>query len=923
MSPDPVSSTLSHLVHSLPAQDPLAAAAHILVERHAGDLPDLTGVTVLLPSLHAVSPFARALAAAAGKPALLLPTLTTLPQLAAMATLPRSVAANSARQSLVYTALRERRWFRDSDLWAVSGELLKLFDELTLHHVRLPEQESDFATRLAEAYQARAGESLQFEARLVHELWYVLQKVMGERVDHASAYQLRLAELAARAACPLYAVGLAGLVPGEIEFLARYAQRQPVLVLQQQSLDAESGGTAAALAASWRGGEQSLRERAADLHARYPQSSLAATLRLFPAHSLEQQACAAESQIRLWLAQGKQRIAVVAQDRLAARRVRALLERAQVLVEDETGWTLSTAAASSVIMRWLDLLSADFFHQDLLDFLKSPLVFADWPHGQRKEAVYDLELLIRDQGIVSRLIHYRAAAHENEAACAALLERLHEAQRLWPKRGQPASKPLSAWLDTLYQTLDALGITPALKDDLAGTQLLATLAQLREELREEPGKFQFNEWRRWLDEQMETATFRDTGISSPVVFTHLPATRLRRFDGVVVLGGDAEHLPARGADGLFFNQAVRAQLGLPTREEKMRIELADIAALMLAGGEMLVTWQRMVNGEEHLISPWFDLLQTVHQLAYGHDLLDELLADVAARSAILPEAPAPAAPATQPTPKLPGARVPATVSASGYNSLLACPYQYYARHVLKLNDLDEVQVEMEKRDFGELVHRILLDFHRKHPVLTGSDRTALEKSLHDISANVFRPMLKLNYLSHAWALRWDKLVPDYVAWQLEREGDGWRWQGGEVTKRIELPLPDGQSLTLRGTLDRIDESAAGMAVLDYKTRAPNALKAQLKAPGEDVQLPVYALLAENEIAEACYVSLDKDAVKTVPLQADLSELGREVAARLTAIFAALHQGSALPANGTASACQWCEMKGLCRRAYFINRSANG
>lgn len=915
---------LAHLVQPLPPHEPLAAAARIIAERHAAELPDLTGLVVLLPSLHAVSPFARALATTAGRPALLLPTLTTLPQLAATVTLPQPIAADSARQSLIYAALRERNWFRDGDLWAISGELLKLFDELTLHHVRLPEQAGDFVAHMAAAYQARAGESLQFEARLVHELWYALQNALGERVDRASAYQLRLAQLAINAQRPLYAVGLAELAPSEVEFLLRYAEKQPVCVFQpdplnQKSGNAESGDLGRVLAASWQASEQSLPERAECLRTNHPHSPLAEKLRLFPAHSLEQEARAAETQVRLWLAQGKQHIAVVAQDRLAARRVRALLERAQILVEDETGWTLSTASASSVIMRWLGLLSGDFFHQDLLDFLKSPLVFADWPQAQRKEAVYELELLIRNRGIVSRLIHYRAAAHEQEAACAPLLERLYDAQKLWPKRSQT----LGAWLDTLYATLDVLGIAPALKDDLAGAQLLATLAQLREELREETGKFQLNEWRRWLDQQLETATFRDAGIASPVVFTHLPATRLRRFDGVVLLGCDAENLPARGADGLFFNQSVRAQLGLPTREASTRIELGDVAALLFNSADTLVTWQRMVNGEEHLISPWFDLLQTVHQLAYQDELLDTTLAAIAARSAIAPDEPAPAVPTTQPAPALPGTRIPEMISASGYNSLLACPYQYYARHVLKLNDLDEVQVEMEKRDFGQLVHRILLDFHQAHPALFGEDEHALEQALRDISDAVFSPMLKLNYLSRSWALRWDKLVPAYIEWQMQRERDGWHWQGGEVDKRVPMPLPNGKTLTLRGTLDRVDRSGAGLAVLDYKTRAPAALRNQLKAPGEDVQLPVYALLAEDTVSEACYVSLDKEEVKVVPLQADLGELGRDIAHRLTEIFAAIHAGAALPAQGTDDACNWCEMKGLCRRAYFINRSANG
>lgn len=905
------SDSLAHLTQRLPAAAPLSAAASAITAHHAADLPDLSGLIVLLPNLHAVMPFARALAAAAGKPTLLLPTLTTLPQLAASHSLPHPLIANSARQSMVYAALRERRWFREPELWAISGELLQLFDEITLNHVELPQQETDFVARLAAAYQARAGESLQFEARLVHELWYALQRTLSERIDHASAYQRRLSRLAAHPERPLYAIGMTGLARSEVEFFARYAEQQPVTLFQLDPLADATEPIARVLAASWRATDASLPERATQLCAAHPTSPLAAKLRLFPAPSLEQQARAADSQVRQWLLAGKRNIAVVAQDRLAARRVRALLERAQVLVEDETGWTLSTTAASSVIMRWCDLISGDFFHQDLLDFLKSPLVFADWPYPERKEAVYELEGLIRDKNLVSRLIHYRAAAHETESGCRELLERLHQAQRLWPRKTQS----LGAWLDTLQLTLDALGITPALAADLAGVQLLATLAQLREELHEENTKFQFNEWRRWLDQQLETATFRDTGIESPVVFTHLPATRLRPFDGIVLLGCDAAHLPARASDGLFFNQSVRSQLGLPTRETALQIEQCDLASLITSGAELLVTWQHMVNGEEHLLSPYFELLQTVHKLAWGDALLDHALAAQAA-SVVPPVQPAPRVACLQPQPTLGTARIPATISASGYNSLMTCPYQYYARHGLKLNELDDVQVEMEKRDFGELVHRILLAFHQDMPTLTGKPIDEPARRLREISADIFGPMLKLNYLSHAWALRWDKLVPGYIDWQLEREHEGWRWHAGEVSRQVSLPLTDDTLLTLRGTLDRIDRHGTDYTVLDYKTRTPTVLRTQLKAAGEDVQLPVYVLLAAEEVSAAGYLSLDRDEVKIVPLEDNLSQLAQAVGERLTDIFSALHAGAGLPAQGVDAACNWCEMRGLCRRDYW-------
>ena len=95
--------------------------------------------------------------------------------------------------------------------------------------------------------------------------------------------------------------------------------------------------------------------------------------------------------------------------------MRALLERHAIYVKDETGWTFSTTAASALIMRWLDLVADDFYYQDLLDFLKSPLVMSQMPREERREAVSTLELLIREHNVVSRLAHYLDLARGNDA----------------------------------------------------------------------------------------------------------------------------------------------------------------------------------------------------------------------------------------------------------------------------------------------------------------------------------------------------------------------------------------------------------------------------------------------------------------------------------------------------------------------------
>ena len=92
--------------------------------------------------------------------------------------------------------------------------------------------------------------------------------------------------------------------------------------------------------------------------------------------------------VREWLLAGRKKFAIVVHDRVVARRARALLERAQVLVRDEAGWTFSTTSAATVIGRWLDVAGGDCYYRDLLDLMKSPFVFHDWAPELRRAAVW-------------------------------------------------------------------------------------------------------------------------------------------------------------------------------------------------------------------------------------------------------------------------------------------------------------------------------------------------------------------------------------------------------------------------------------------------------------------------------------------------------------------------------------------------------
>ena len=900
------------------------AAATLVRFGELANTGDLSAALVFAPALPIAAELRQAMVRVAGRP-LLLPAFDTLTHWAQTALVPDLPAplADSERLVLLHEALRERQWFDEGALWGIASEMAGLFDELTAAAVHLPDDEASLTAQLERAYALRASTPLAFEARVVHELWRALSA--AGRPDAAGIYRLRLARLAELAERPLMVLLDAApdesLDPAERDFLVRYAERQPVAVYYPAPRSAAATPLMASLAAAWpervADNNDPLHDRALELARRLPQSPLTERLQLVPTTGREQEALAAVAQVGHWLADGLRRIVLITQDRLTARRVRALLEREGILVVDETGWLLSTSRAAAAVDALIETAASGAYYRDLLDLCKSPYVFADCDEGERKAAVFALESAIRAASVRSGLQRCRRAFLESGSDAddagktlgVALLDRIEAATTLL--RSRPA--PLPRWIDRLNKALEALGAQPLLLADAAGKALLELLAARRQELDGSTALFSFAAWRDWLNREFEAANFRDSSVVSPIVLTPLNAVCLRRFEAALLIGGDARQL-APAASGTFFNQSVRRELGLPTRE-KAECELRrDLELLLATVPRVVVTWQAEQEGEANLLAPELDLLATLHQLAWNDNLHRQPLP---ARREASPEAIMAPSATMLAAPCAPAALIPRRVSVSGYSTLVACPYRFFARHVLGLGEMDEVSEEMGKSDYGALVHRVLERFHMRHPLVSSLPEEDALAALQACVEEVFAPAVEDNFLAIGWRLRWEKRLVAYLDWQRSVEATGWRWSQAETRVSLVLPLDGGEGVELYGRIDRIDiigEGEASVSLLDYKTQTAEKIRKRL---ADDVQLPAYALL-HGDAAQAAYVALDDERIVAVGAGDEEGSLMFDAAAqglRLRTAFSAMYAGAALPAHGKDSECQWCEMGGLCRKKY--------
>jgi ATP-dependent helicase/nuclease subunit B len=909
-------------------------AAALIVEYHAAELPNLSAVTILIAPRAAMA-LRHALVkavAARGFPSLMMPNIGTLAGLASSISIkaPERTFALSERVLDIFQLLKKQQWFSPSETLALSRELVGLSDELSNNLVHLPATLAEHSRILARAYAiAKPNADFSFEAKLTYEMWAALAAPTSDGVDGATRYGMQLAAWSAVPDRPLFVISTAQYSKRECAFFEQYAERAPVYLIDQAvAVTDASNAKARFFAAAFSGAPGAGNE--------IEKSTIAVPQGLvcYSANDIEDEATTALNVIKRWLSAGKRNIAVVALDRLSARRLRALAERDQILMSDEIGWPFSTTVSATAIMRWLEAKRDGFYFETLIDLIKSPFIFAylesEWTKPRIKAAVLLIEHAIRRASVVAGLLRTREAllrlpVQEDNTTfedALTLLDRLIEADRAFTSQRRTAA----AWMAALNDSLKTLGLDVGLARDAAGANLLAHLANAEEDVAASRVNLSISEWMDWLRTQMEEARFRDQTIDSPIVMTSLEATRFRHFDAAILIGASAGNLPGKPANTGIFNQSVRRQLGLSTHADTLDIITHDLLGLLNRSDETWISWQSSGGSADEPASPspWVAALLLQAKRAGGFESANQDL------KSSLPETPISTGAsrhiASRPAPALAPEQVPQKISASGYQSLIDCPYQYFSRGVLKLRPPDEVEEEMEKRDFGEFVHDILHRFHQRFAVVTGVDPLELRNGLLEETETVFAAALEQNFMARAWRLQWESAIDAYLSWQLKREEQGWRWYAGEFENGFSLQLENGESFRLEGRLDRIDQRLSDgvkqTAVIDYKARAASVLQAKLKSAGEDVQLPVYAALAEAahpdyQVAEAAYLSVERNGVKQVPYP-EPHNIGEAHVIRLHAMFEALHNQAPLPAQGVEKVCNFCEARGLCRRDYWLN-----
>lgn len=898
---------------ALSPRDPLRQTAAVVLEQ-AGSVAALSGHTVLVPHDGLLPGLVKAFAECAGGAAPL-PRLLTLPAWLAQQPVPPVAISEAQRVAELQRELAARPWLAGIDHWAMAAELAGLFDELGRHQCVFPETAEAFAALLERAHMTQAGTLLRLDAQLVHSLWHASE---GRPDWGLSAWQrdaLAMKHVLDHPEGPLWVFDAALASPQAVDFLTRYARSAAVTLLM---LDPACEPRSAWVKACFDASGGALADRASAWSAAHPLAP--AGVGVHATLGREGEAAHVCSVVCEWLAAGKSTIAVVATDRALARRLRALLERLRVTVADNAGWSLATTRVGAAVRDLLRLQRGPtpVLLQACID---SPL-FAAGPQETLRAALRPVLAKLPPHSRLDRV----ALIQQLEApeAVAALQSLYGAIDALGERR-----RPLHQWVGTLLEALHDLA--PDLETDSVGAQLLSHLTACRRALARAEAPLRIKDFADWLDWTLGDTLYRDAAVDSPVLLTHPAALRGMTFDAIVVAGADAAHLPAARRQGRVVRDAARLELGLPDAVARRDRAIEDWCLLLGSAPCVEITWQTLDDaGEHNPASPFLLLMQRFHSLAYGSPL---------PHTPAFAEQPALSPQTLRPAEIAQADHLPAWLSPTRYQALLDCPYRWFVASRLGLHAPADVREHIDPRDFGEVIHHILSEFHRRMPLLSAVGADAALSLLESVSEAAFAPLIVRDFGARAWLQRWRGVTGPYVAWQMEREQAGWRVDVDACEREVR-GRPDALSsivgdLSLLGKPDRVDTcharertalpgpdgaaTAQGpqRAVIDYKTGARSSLEGLVRDPTEDAQLVLYAGLLENVTAVA-YLPVGGDAggvesIEPVSLDGDgLREVVDGHLQRLATTWERIAAGEPLRAIGDEAACRFCHVRGICR-----------
>ncbi len=296
------------------------------------------------------------------------------------------------------------------------------------------------------------------------------------------------------------------------------------------------------------------------------------------------------------------------------------------------------------------------------------------------------------------------------------------------------------------------------------------------------------------------------------------------------------------------------------------------------------------------------------------------------------------------------------LSATSVERLAACPYSYFLRYILKINPPDEKIFDpgtwLDPLSRGLLLHQIYADYLRKIISRTSSSSskpapdqdllTEISEELIEITREKIPPpspvvyeqerlelLRELEVFLRAEEDLWQEgSIPVYLEVPFGFGSDEIAQAGQGLKDPVQLKLPGGGSIHLRGRIDRIDRiSPKGVyRILDFKTGSTyNYDERKFLREGQQIQHALYGLAAEIILQQEDPDARVEETGYIFPTEKGEGQRFLHCRDRRPEALEALQKMLDLLSSGTfcptdkQDRCTFCDYQPVCRFPYSVER----
>lgn len=262
-------------------------------------------------------------------------------------------------------------------------------------------------------------------------------------------------------------------------------------------------------------------------------------------------------------------------------------------------------------------------------------------------------------------------------------------------------------------------------------------------------------------------------------------------------------------------------------------------------------------------------------------------------------------------------------SASQLTKFGQCRFRWFSQYLLGVAEDDELPEEVTARQYGRLFHRVLELALLDLPEGTDPRAWALARLETAFAAAENDPDNRL-YKFPAWAAQrheWLSSLREAI------ESEQFITAGAAIIGREARFVGSWHGLRVNGSIDRIDRTAEGVELVDYKTSSsfPRGARDGSGRLKLDLQLPIYieaagAQLFPDERVTGRYYSLTRRQNLVQREPADATQLEGFAAM----VRQSLAEGDfAVDPDVAGEACAYCEFELICRRGPRLARKTGG